>query len=129
MTNTPIPANEENLPTTTPATPAATAPPTTGYNLGKTPRPKFGRGPLVASIVGGVLALGIVFGGGVLVGHFAVPSDAKVTQSQRRFNSVPGQNGQRPRFNGNQGGVAPGVAPSDDTDPGAGIAPTAAPAS
>ena len=118
MTNTPTSANENSLP----AYPAPA-----NYNPAKALRPRFGRGPVIAGIVGGVLALGIVFGGGVLVGHFVVPSDAKVIQSQRGFNGIPGQNGQRPHFNGNQGQLPPGAAP--DVDPGSGIAPTAAPAS
>ena len=102
MTNTPVPENADNLPTP----PAANSSPATA------PRLKFGRGPLVAGIVGGVLALGIVFGGGVLIGHFVVPSDARHTQSQRGFNGVPGQNGQRPHFNDNQGPVSPGADPA-----------------
>jgi hypothetical protein len=133
MTNTPIPDNEETLP----ASPA-----TVDYSLGKPPRPRFGRGPLIAGIVGGVLALGMVFGSGILVGHFVVPSDATVTQSHRGFAGTPGQNGQngqngqRPHFPGNPGGMTPGqtpgekggMEPGNDFDPGAGIQSTAAPA-
>lgn len=126
MTNTPFPAHEENLPTTPRPTPAAPAP--LDYSEATVPRARFGRGPLIAGIVGGVLALGLVFGGGILVGHFALPPAAGVNQSQRGFGGAPGQNGQRPHFNGNQGGMAPGVAPGGDFDPDGGIVPTAAPA-
>ncbi len=132
MTNTPTPANEPTLPLPVSGSPEAVSSPAAVDAAAVKPRPRFGRGPLVAGIIGGVLALGIMFGGGVLVGHFVVPAEQRISQSERGFSQGPGQgfqgpgqNGQRPHRNGNQPGFPPGADGNARPD----VAPTAAPAS